>query len=449
MTKSNNFLLWERAQRVLPGGVNSPVRSFSAVGGNPRFIASGEGPFVWDIEGHRYVDYVLSWGALALGHAHPGVVEAVVEAARKGSSFGACCQLEVELAELLVEAFPSVEMVRLVNSGTEATMSALRLARAFTGREKVVKFAGAYHGHADAFLVKAGSGSATLSQPDSPGVPVAVAENTIIVPYNDLEAVELAFLRHKNEIAAVIAEPIMANMGFIRPKPGFLKAVQDLCRTHGSLFVLDEVITGMRVDLRGAQGLWGLDPDLTCMGKVIGGGFPLAAYGGRRSVMQLVSPSGPVYQAGTLAGNPVACAAGIATLRCLSEEGVFARTKELTARLAAGICEQARRFGINLQADHEGTILGLFFLRDGAGEIVDYETCRQWADPEQYALFFRAMLERGFLLAPSQFEVAFLSSAHDEQIIGETLEAAAGVFAELAERAKARPVEGESVKEGN
>ncbi len=423
MNVNESLRLWEEARALMPGGVNSPVRSFGSVGGTPRFMSRGEGPFLWDVDGNRYVDYVLSWGPLALGHAHPRVVEAVVAAAAKGTSYGAPTALEVELAQIIVDALPAVEMVRLVSSGTEATMSAVRVARAFTSRDKVVKFAGCYHGHADAFLVKAGSGVFTLGLPDSPGVPPKVTSETIVAPFNDLVSLRALFESQPKGIAAVIAEPLMANMGFIRPRPGFLKGVQDLCREFGALFILDEVITGFRVGMHGAQGLWDLDPDLTCLGKVIGGGLPVGAYGGKRAVMEMVAPSGPVYQAGTLSGNPLATAAGIATLKALAEEGVFADAQGRTQALAQGIAERAEHRGVALQVDHEGTLFGFFFLKHPGTEIDDHASAKEHADTERYSRFFHAMLEEGFYFAPSQFEVAFLSAAHTYEIVEETLAA--------------------------
>ncbi|OFW59210.1 MAG: glutamate-1-semialdehyde aminotransferase, partial [Actinobacteria bacterium RBG_16_64_13] len=309
---------------MMPGGVNSPVRAFGAVGGTPRFIERGEGAYLYDVDGNRYVDYILSWGPLVLGHAHPRVVEALEEAVRRGTSYGAPTPLEVELAQVITDVMPSIELLRLVNSGTEATMSAIRLARAFTGRDKVVKFAGGYHGHADAFLVQAGSGVSTFGLPDSPGVTAAATGDTLTCAFNDLGTLEDLFSSFPGQIAAVIVEPLMANMGFIMPRPGFLAGIQVLCRTSGALLILDEVITGFRLAIEGAQGAWGLEPDLTCLGKVIGGGLPLGAYGGRRAIMEMVAPAGPVYQAGTLSGNPLATTAGLATIKTLLEPGTFA-----------------------------------------------------------------------------------------------------------------------------
>lgn len=423
---------WEEAKELMPGGVNSPVRSFRSVGGVPRFISSGKGPFLFDEDGNRYLDYVLSWGPLVLGHAHPRVTQALCDGAAKGTSYGAPTALEVRLARLIVDALPAVEMVRLVSSGTEATMSAVRLARAYTGREKVVKFTGAYHGHGDGFLVTAGSGVSTLGLPDSPGVPRSTAAGTLTAPFNDLDALQALFEAHPGEVAAVITEPLIANMGFIRPRPGFLAGVQDLCRRSASLFILDEVITGFRVDLRGAQGLWGLDPDLTCLGKVIGGGLPMGAYGGKREVMKMVAPVGPVYQAGTLSGNPLATTAGIITLETLRQDGVFTEIAGRTRSLAEGLADLGRRHGLPLQVDWEGTVFGCFFLKSPDSVIVDYASAGEHADPERYARFFHLMLEAGFYFAPSQFEVGFLSAAHADIHVADTLAAADSVFGALA-----------------
>ena len=420
---SESQRLWRRARQLMPGGVNSPVRSYRSVGGVPRFIARGEGACLWDVDGNRYIDYVLSWGPLVLGHAHPRVVDALVAAARNGTSYGAPTAQEVELARLIVESMPSIDLVRLVNSGTEATMSAVRLARAYTSRERVVKFAGSYHGHADTFLVKAGSGASTLGCPDSPGVPRAAVSETVISPFNDLPALRAIFEAQPDGIAAVIVEPLVANMGFIRPRSGFLLGVQELCREFGALLIADEVITGFRIDLRGAQGLWGLDPDLTCLGKVIGGGLPVGAYGGKAAVMEMVAPSGPVYQAGTLSGNPLATSAGVATLRALLEEGVFAGIAKRTRELVEGIAERAAQRGVALQLGHEGTIFGFFFLNEADAEIVDYSSAKRYADTDRYSRFFHLMLEQGVYFAPSQFEVAFMSAAHDDSTVAATLEA--------------------------
>jgi glutamate-1-semialdehyde 2,1-aminomutase len=423
--------LWAEAKRLLPGGVNSPVRAFGAVGGVPRFIERGEGAYLYDVDGNRYLDYVLSWGPLILGHAHPHVVEELETAIRRGTSYGAPTRRELELARLIISYLPSIESLRLVNSGTEATMSAVRVARAFTGRDKIIKFAGGYHGHADAFLVQAGSGVSTLGLPDSPGVTQAATRDTLTCAFNDPSALQALFSAFPGQIAAVIAEPVMANMGFIPPQPGFLATVQELCRKSGALFILDEVITGFRVGPQGAQGLWGLEPDLTCLGKVIGGGLPLGAYGGRRAVMELVAPAGPVYQAGTLSGNPLATTAGLATLEVLLEPGTFAALESTTRQLAGGIDRLARSAGIPLQVGQIGALFGFYFLHEEGAEIVDATSAKQYADTRRYAEFFHLMLERGVYFAPSQFEAAFTSSAHGSEEVETTLRAVEAAFRRL------------------
>jgi glutamate-1-semialdehyde 2,1-aminomutase len=415
---------FEEAKRLMPGGVNSPVRAFRSVGGGPRFVDRGQGAFVWDIDGNRFVDYVLSWGPLALGHAHPAVVAAIEGAARRGTSYGAPTVAETKLARLVVDTVPSIEMIRFVNSGTEATMSALRLARAFTGRDKIVKFSGCYHGHADLLLVQAGSGVATLGLPDSPGVPGGTSADTIVVPYNDLASLTEAFARRGGEIAAVIVEPVAGNMGFVAGKRDFLEGVQDLCRGAGALLVFDEVMTGFRVAPGGAQEVYGLDPDLTCLGKVIGGGLPVGAYAGKKKIMEKIAPQGPVYQAGTLSGNPLAMAAGLATLEHLLARGVFDGIARRTAELADGLARAFETRGIPVQAGRAGTMFGLYFLREPGAEIAGYESAKRFADTERYARFFRHMLESGFYFAPSQFEVGFVSSEHTAADVRSTLRAA-------------------------
>ena len=424
--------LWAEAKSVIPGGVNSPVRAFRGVGGTPRFIERGEGAYLYDVDGNRYVDYVLSWGPLVLGHAHPRVVEALERAVRRGTSYGAPTPLEVELAKVIIDRFPSIDLLRLVNSGTEATMSAIRLARAFTGRDKIVKFAGGYHGHADAFLVQAGSGVSTLGLPDSPGVTAAATSDTLTAAFNDIGALEELFGLFAGQIAAVIAEPLMANMGFIMPRPGFLEAVQSLCRKSGALLILDEVITGFRLSTEGAQGAWGLDPDLTCLGKVIGGGLPLGAYGGRKAIMEMVAPAGPVYQAGTLSGNPLATTAGLATLETLLEPGTFANIESTARRLAAAVRKLADDAGIPIQIGQAGTILGFYFLKSPGVEITDASSAKLHADTGRYSTFFHLMLDQGVYFAPSQFEVAFVSAAHGETELAATLQAIETAFRHLA-----------------
>lgn len=422
---------YQQAKEIIPGGVNSPVRAFRGVGGVPRFVDHGTGAYLWDVDGNRYIDYVLSWGPLILGHAAQPVVALLQQAILKGTSFGAPTHVESELAQLIIDLIPSVEMVRFVSSGTEATMSALRLARAYTGREKIIKFAGNYHGHADLLLAKAGSGVVTLGLPDSPGVPASVSADTLVAAYNDLRTVEQIFAAYPEQIAAVIVEPVAANMGFVLPEQGFLAKLQELCRAQGTLFVLDEVMTGFRVALGGAQSAWGLDPDLTTLGKVIGGGLPVGAYAGKREIMQHVAPAGKMYQAGTLSGNPLSMTAGLATLQTLSEPGVFDQIQQKAHQLVDGIQYLSDQSGIPIQAACAGTMFGLYFLKDPSAHIVDYDTAKALADVERYARFFHAMLERGVYFAPSQFEAGFLSLAHTSADLEATLNAVAEVFGVL------------------
>jgi len=415
---------FEEAQKVIPGGVNSPVRACKSVGADPVFFAAGAGPYLIDVEGREYIDYVASWGPLILGHAHPEVIAAVKEAAESGTSFGAPTWREVELARLICEIFPSVEKVRLVNSGTEATMSAIRLARGFTNRKKIIKFDGCYHGHADSFLVKAGSGVATLGIPGSPGVPEEIVQNTISLPFNNLEAVKETFEKMGDEIACVIVEPIAGNMGVVPPKEGFLEGLREITQKYGALLIFDEVITGFRVALSGAQGLYDVRPDLTCLGKIIGGGLPVGAYGGRADIMAHIAPEGPVYQAGTLSGNPIAVAAGIATLRVLMRPGVYERLEELSARLASGLEEAARDAGARVTFNRVGSMMTCFFRE---GEVTNFSEAAA-SDTERYGRFWREMLARGVYLAPSQFEATFISLAHTEEEIDLTIEAAREAF---------------------
>jgi glutamate-1-semialdehyde 2,1-aminomutase len=422
VSRERSEQLFAEALDLLPGGVSSPVRAFRAVGGSPLFIERGEGAYLVDVDGNRYVDYVLSWGPLVLGHAHPRVVAALEKAMLKGTSFGAPSSLELELARLIREALPSMELVRFVSSGTEATMSALRLARAFTQRSKIVKFVGCYHGHADFLLVQAGSGVATLRLPDSPGVTPGAVADTLTAPFNDLDAVVRLFAEH--EIAAVILEPVVGNMGLVLPQPGFLQGLRELTTEHGALLVFDEVMTGFRVHPGGAQALYGVTPDLTTLGKVIGGGLPVGAYGGRREIMELVAPAGPVYQAGTLSGNPLAMTAGIETLRALAEPGVWNGLERSGARLEAGL----RSLGDGVQVARAGTMFGLFF---SDVPVTDWDTAKS-ADTSRFAAFHAAMLECGVYLAPSQFEAGFISTVHGDEEIDVTIDAARRAVANLS-----------------
>ncbi len=412
--------LFEQAQRLMPGGVSSPVRAFKAVGGDPPVIAYGRGPRIFDVDGNGYIDYVCAYGPLILGHAHPDVAGVIAAAAARGTAYGATTELEIELARLICEAIPSVELVRFVNSGTEATMSALRLARAYTGRDKLLKFQGCYHGHADGLLVQAGSGQATLGLPDSPGVPDSYAAETLVAPYNDIEALGPLFDQHGHQIAAAIVEPIAGNMGVVPPAPGFLERLRELTTQHGALLIFDEVITGFRLCYGGAQTLLGLQPDLTCLGKIIGGGLPVGAYGGRREIMEQVAPLGPVYQAGTLSGNPLAMAAGIATLQPLQDRLAYQRLEVRAIHLEDGLRRAAAEAEIPARINRAGSLLTLFFT-DAA--VTDYASARR-SDTKRYAAFFRQMLDRGVFLAPSQFEAMFLSLAHGDDEIEATIGAA-------------------------
>lgn len=426
--------LFERALRLFPGGVNSPVRAFRAVGGTPPFIAAGHGAWVTDVDGRTYVDLVGSWGPLVLGHAHPAVVEAVAGAARDGMSFGASTEREIELAELITASMPSIERLRFVSSGTEATMSALRLARAFTSRAKILKFDGAYHGHSDGLLVAAGSGMLTEGLPSSAGVPAAWAADTLSVTYNDLESVQAGFRRFPEQIAAVIVEPVAGNMGVIPPIDGFLEGLRRITAQHGALLIFDEVITGFRVGPGGAQGLYEIKPDLTCLGKIIGGGLPVGAYGGRAEIMRLLAPEGPVYQAGTLSGNPVAMAAGIATLRQLQAPDCYERLDGLSSSLAAGLAEAAASADVPVQVQRVGSMLTPFFSPRPVRDEVSAKAC----DAAAYASFFHGLLDRGLYPPPSQFEAWFVSLAHTHQDIARVLEVARAALAALKDHAQIR-----------
>jgi glutamate-1-semialdehyde 2,1-aminomutase len=428
---TSNHELFQRAQRLMPGGVNSPVRAFKSVGGEPFFTARADGPYLWDVEGTRYIDYVGSWGPMIVGHNHPHVREAVERAVRNGLSFGTPSPAEVTMAETITRLVPSIEMVRMVNSGTEATMSAIRLARGATGRSKIVKFEGCYHGHGDSFLVKAGSGALTFGVPTSPGVPKAAADLTLTLPYNDVAAAEALFAEHGADIAALIIEPVAGNMNCIPPRDGYLRSLRDLCTRHGALLIFDEVMTGFRVALGGAQAHYGVTPDLTTFGKVIGGGMPVGAYGGRRELMAQVAPSGPVYQAGTLSGNPVAMAAGLAMLELIQAPGFYDTLAARTRLLCDGLQAVADGEGVPFSTNRVGGMFGLFFTREKVESFAQATA----ADTALFNRFFHGMLKRGVYLAPSAFEAGFLSSAHGEQDIADTLEAARGALREARQPA--------------
>lgn len=424
-TKSEE--IFAAAQKLMPGGVSSPVRAFKSVGGQPIVFDHVKGAYAWDVDGNRYIDYIGTWGPAICGHAHPDVLKALHEALEKGTSFGAPSSLENVLAEMVIDAVPSIEMVRFVNSGTEACMSVLRLMRAFTGREKIIKFEGCYHGHADMFLVKAGSGVATLGLPDSPGVPKSTTDNTLTAPFNNLEAVKALFEANPDTIAGVILEPIVGNAGFIPPDAGFLPGLQELTREYGALLVFDEVMTGFRIAYGGAQEKFGITPDLTTLGKIIGGGLPVGAYGGRRDIMAMVAPAGPMYQAGTLSGNPLAMTAGIKTLELLRQPGTYEQLDRITKRLANGLLQIAKETG---HVSCGGQISGMFGFFFTAGPVHNYEDAKL-ADLSKFSRFHRGMLERGVYLAPSQFEAGFTSLAHTDEDIDHTLEAARSVLSSL------------------
>ncbi|EHQ51498.1 MULTISPECIES: glutamate-1-semialdehyde 2,1-aminomutase [Ectothiorhodospira] len=427
MTKSHD--LFQAAQKHIPGGVNSPVRAFKGVGGDPIFIERAQGAYMYDADGKRYIDYVGSWGPMIAGHAHPEVIAAVREAALNGLSFGAPTELEIQLADRVCELVPSMEMVRMTSSGTEATMSAIRLARGFTGRDKILKFEGCYHGHGDSLLVKAGSGALTLGEPNSPGVPVSLAEHTLTVSYNDLEQVKDVFSQVGNEIACIIVEPVAGNMNCVPPAPGFLEGLRSVCDEYGALLIFDEVMTGFRVALGCAQAYYGIKPDLTTLGKVIGGGMPVGAFGGRRQVMEFLSPLGPVYQAGTLSGNPIAMTAGLKTLEILSAPGFHEDLTAKTETLVSGILGEAKKAGIPMAANQVGGMFGLFFTDQPA--VTNFHQVGQ-CDVARFGKFFHLMLDRGVYLAPSAFEAGFLSSSHSAQDLEATIKAAADAFKALA-----------------
>lgn len=428
------------AKKLMPGGVNSPVRSYRSVDCNPPFIARAEGSHIYDIDGNDYIDYVGSWGPMVVGHAHPQVVKALQEAATRGTSYGAPTLIESQLAKKVMEVYPSIEVIRMVNSGTEATMSALRLARGYTHRNKIVKFIGCYHGHSDSLLVKAGSGMATFGVPDSPGVTPGTAQDTITIPYNDFEAVKEVFAEQGQEIAAIIVEPVAGNMGLVLPKPGYLDLLRKVTADNGALLIFDEVMCGFRASLGGAQAAYAIKPDLTCLGKIIGGGLPVAAYGGRREIMEQVSPAGPVYQAGTLSGNPLAMTAGLETLKIITAppepgEPDYSRVLTIkTKKLVLGVAQKAKEAGVTLQVQQAGSMFGFFF---SPVEVVDYETSAA-ADQEAFKVWFKAMLEQGIYIAPSQFETLFMSGAHTDEEIERTIEAAGKALQQVAEYLKNR-----------
>lgn len=416
--------MFAEAQEYIPGGVNSPVRAFKSVGTDPVFIQRGDGPYLWDVDGNRYIDYVGSWGPLILGHRHPTVIEALHNYLDFGTSYGAPTELETTLARMVCESVPSVEMVRMVNSGTEATMSALRLARGYTKRNKIIKFEGCYHGHADLLLIKAGSGALTLGVPNSPGVPASTASNTITAPFNNLDVLKEIFAEQGDDIAAVIIEPVAGNMGVVPPQPGYLEGLRELTKEYGALLIFDEVMTGFRVAYGCAQSLYNIEPDLTCFGKIIGGGLPVGAYGGKKAIMEQVSPAGPVYQAGTLSGNPLAMTAGITTLKELTKPGVYQELERKSAKIAQGFADAAAEAGIPVSQNRVGAMFCTFFTPE---KVVDFDTACT-SNTEQYAQFFRAMLDEGVYLAPSQFEASFMSIVHSDEDIDFTIAAARKAF---------------------
>lgn len=427
MNWEKSHRLYKKACELIPGGVNSPVRAFRAVGGNPIFIDRAKGSKIYDVDGNAYIDYVLSWGPLILGHTHPKVVNALKKAIEKGTSYGAPTRLEIELAELVLKAYPSMDKVRMVNSGTEATMSAIRVARGFTGRDKIIKFEGCYHGHADGLLVKAGSGATTFGVPDSPGVPKSCAKNTITLPFNDINALKAVIKNEWRSIACVVIEPVVGNVGCVLPKLGFLESLRKLTKDHGIVLIFDEVMTGFRVSYGGAQAYYGITPDMTCLGKVIGGGLPVGAYGGKKEIMSMVSPEGPVYQAGTLSGNPLAMTAGIETLKILSKDGSYAKLGKISALLEKGLRDAAKAAGVRTRFYRAGTMFCTYFTDT---DVIDYKTAKT-SDTSRFSMFFSALLKRSVYIAPSQFEAGFMSLAHTERDVEKTIKAAYESFLEI------------------
>lgn len=430
MTDSNSRskALFSAAQKHIPGGVNSPVRAFGAVGGTPVFFDRASGAYMFDADGKRYTDYVLSWGPMLLGHGHQDVVEAIRTQLDKAMTFGTPTELEIQLADKICSIVPGMEMIRMVNSGTEATMSAIRLARGYTGRDKIIKFEGCYHGHSDSLLIKAGSGALTLGVPSSPGVPKCLADHTVTLSYNDIDQVKQAFAEIGDQVACIIVEPVVGNMNCVPPIPGFLEALRECCTASGALLIIDEVMTGFRISQQGAIGYYGIDADLICLGKVIGGGMPVGAFGGKREIMECIAPLGPVYQAGTLSGNPVAMAAGLATLNLISKPGFLAPVSARTTRLVEGLCDRAAAAGIPLTSNHVGTMWGIFFSAEE--KIINYSQVMR-CDTERFAKFFHGMLKEGVYLAPASYEAGFMSAAHTDEDIQHTLDAAERVFAKL------------------
>jgi glutamate-1-semialdehyde 2,1-aminomutase len=418
--------LFKKAQELIPGGVNSPVRAFKAVGGNPLFIQKAKGSKIYDVDGNEYIDYVLSWGPLILGHAHPDIIKALKKATERGTSYGAPTQLEIELAELVLKTYPSMDMVRMVNSGTEATMSAIRVARGFTGRDKTIKFEGCYHGHADGLLVRAGSGATTFGVPDSPGVPKSYAQETITLPFNDVDALKNVINEEWKSIACVIIEPVVGNIGCVLPVPGFLETLRELTKKNGIILIFDEVMTGFRVSFGGAQAYYGIKPDMTCLGKVIGGGLPVGAYGGRKDIMSMVSPLGPVYQAGTLSGNPLAMTAGIETIKILSKGKTYKKLEYIAGLLEKGLIDAAEMAGVKTKFYRAGTMFCTYFTET---DVIDYKTAKT-SDTSKFSMFFSGILKKGINLAPSQFEAGFISLAHTEKDVEKTVRAAYEAFKE-------------------